>query len=157
MSFFVFSALMVEMSSDMIDALHVHNQARIKAVGPHRPSLIWSDSLASAAHSWAVHLANKNVLKHSSDSGQGENLFRRIGTDDTTFAMAARAWVDEMPIYQGEVIPVGDFEAYGHYTQVIWPGTREVGMASAKSKRGWTYVVARYSPPGNYVNQTAWS
>lgn len=148
---------MVEMSSDVIDALQVHNQARIKAVGPERPSLIWSESLAGAAHTWAKHLANENTLKHSSSSGQGENLFSRIGKGKATFAMAATAWVDEMPLYQGEAIPVGDFEAYGHYTQVIWPNTREVGMASAKSKQGWTYVVARYSPPGNYVNQTAWS
>lgn len=42
----------------------------------------------------------------------------------------------------------------GHFTQVVWKGSKElgIGMAKGKSKSGMfcTYVVARYKPAGNY-------
>jgi hypothetical protein len=37
---------------------------------------------------------------------------------------------------------------------MIWSGTTHVGMGLAISPSGTTYVVARYSPPGNYVGQS---
>lgn len=37
---------------------------------------------------------------------------------------------------------------------MIWSGTTHVGMGLAVSPSGTTYVVARYSPPGNYVGQS---
>jgi hypothetical protein len=40
----------------------------------------------------------------------------------------------------------------GHYTQMVWRETREVGIGMAQSKHG-LYVVARYSPAGNIVGE----
>ena len=40
----------------------------------------------------------------------------------------------------------------GHFTQVVWDGSTELGIARAQGmKDGWksTWVVARYGPPGN--------
>lgn len=37
---------------------------------------------------------------------------------------------------------------------MIWSGTTHLGMGLAVSSSGTTYVVARYSPPGNYVGQS---
>jgi len=37
---------------------------------------------------------------------------------------------------------------------MIWSGTTHMGMGLAISSSGTTYVVARYSPPGNYVGQS---
>lgn len=37
---------------------------------------------------------------------------------------------------------------------MIWSATKQVGMGLAISSSGTTYVVARYSPPGNYVGQS---
>ena len=36
---------------------------------------------------------------------------------------------------------------------MIWKNTTEVGMAMAVSSSGKTYVVARYSPAGNYSGE----
>ena len=45
----------------------------------------------------------------------------------------------------------------GHFTQVVWKKSTElgIGMAKGKSKSGMfcTYVVGRYRPPGNYRRQ----
>ncbi len=38
----------------------------------------------------------------------------------------------------------------GHFTQVVWKGSQEVGFAQAKGA-SMTYAVAMYYPPGNYV------
>ena len=121
--------------------------ARTEANGPKRPPLRWSPSLARAAHTWAAHLAATDHLQHSTGSGQGENLYCSLGQSDVSFSDAVISWVSEKPLYHGEHIPDGDFESYGHYTQIIWPSTREVGMGMARSASGWTYIVARYSPP----------
>ena len=40
----------------------------------------------------------------------------------------------------------------GHFTQVVWKNSKELGMARAKSSNGSVYVVARYCPAGNDLN-----
>ena len=39
----------------------------------------------------------------------------------------------------------------GHFTQVVWKDSQEVGFAQAKGP-SMNYAVAMYYPPGNYVN-----
>ena len=44
----------------------------------------------------------------------------------------------------------------GHFTQVVWKGSQRVGMGVAKVTRNGmnkVYVVARYSPAGNYLGK----
>ena len=43
----------------------------------------------------------------------------------------------------------------GHYTQVVWPTTKRVGMACMRGPWG-TFIVARYEPRGNIEGQSAW-
>ena len=40
----------------------------------------------------------------------------------------------------------------GHFTQIVWQETKEMGMAKVKDRDGKIIVVARYRPPGNVVN-----
>jgi hypothetical protein len=65
-------------------------------------------------------------------------------------------WINEREYYNGESIGEGDFGLWGHYTQVIWPETTNVGMAAATSATGGTYIVGRYSPGGNVDGLSAW-
>lgn len=39
----------------------------------------------------------------------------------------------------------------GHFTQVVWIGSREFGVAKGVAKNGAQYVVARYFPAGNVI------
>lgn len=43
----------------------------------------------------------------------------------------------------------------GHFTQVVWKGSKEVGIGRAQSNDGTWIVVANFFPAGNYVGQHA--
>ena len=43
----------------------------------------------------------------------------------------------------------GYSESTGHFTQIVWKGSKKVGIGLAKSKNGMYYGVASYYPPGN--------
>jgi murein DD-endopeptidase MepM/ murein hydrolase activator NlpD len=141
------------------EALSVQNQARQEAQnhGNHvsRPGLSWDAGLANAAQAWANHLAQTDSFEHDPNAGAGENIFSGSGFSPS-FADACRAWIGEEANYHGEAIGQGNFEEWGHYTQVVWPTTTSVGIASATSASGSTYVVGRYLPQGNIVGQSAW-
>lgn len=150
--------------------LAIHNRERT-AVGT--PNLVWSASLAADAATYLDKMVAQNggmifssdppgapdgsMLRHDPNipSGQGENLaFKadaasRVNNVNTpSVESLLQGWVKEKP-YLG-----------GHYTQMVWKTTKEVGCATA-TVRGMTqgmhgvavYLNCRYSPPGNFVGQ----
>lgn len=139
------SAPTTGLTTDEQAALDAHNAARAE-VGS--PDLLWDAGLASDAQSWADHLASIGKLEHASGTGQGENLYMQSGSNDP-FLNAVNAFNSEKSDYTGGVI---DSTNYSHYTQVVWKKTTHVGMAKATGNGG-TWVVCRYSPPGNYLGQ----
>jgi hypothetical protein len=40
----------------------------------------------------------------------------------------------------------------GHFTQVVWNASNQLGMGLATSSKG-TYCVGQYQPAGNYAGQ----
>lgn len=138
------------LTSDEQAALDSQNSARAD-VGA--TALTWDAGLAADALEWAQHLAStagsSGSLTHSTTTSDGENLYWQSNSD-TPYVNAANAWVGEKDLYNGEAITgSGNFEEYGHYTQVIWASTSKIGMAVADDGAGGYYVVARYNPAGN--------
>ncbi|KAF6804457.1 pathogenesis-related protein [Colletotrichum sojae] len=133
------------LTADQQKALDAHNSAR-SDVGV--PALTWDATLAKNAQDWADHLISVGSLTHSQTSGEGENLYMQSG-GSTPNANAADAWLGEKSLYNGEAISATNYMGFGHYTQAVWKSTTKVGMAIATDSKGATYVVARYSPPGN--------
>ena len=43
----------------------------------------------------------------------------------------------------------------GHFTQVVWKGSEELGIGKATDSKGRVYVVANYRPAGNYIGNFA--
>jgi uncharacterized protein YkwD len=130
------------------EIVKAHNRYRAE-VGV--PDIQWSDSLAAGAQEWADKLAaDGGGLVHSS-TGLGENLFGGSGKAYTG-VNAVESWGSEKANYNGE--PVGQEKAVvGHYTQMVWRSTTEVGCASATSAEGAMVWVCRYSPAGNMTGE----
>ena len=134
--------------------MRLHNKARVNVgVSP----VIWSKKLSSYAREWADNLASVDCdLRHRPHSGKwkqkyGENLF--MGTSGYYgVADAVKSWESEKIYYHGEEINSSNCHDLGHYTQIVWKNTEQVGCAKAECD-GNLIVVCNYSPPGNVLGQ----
>lgn len=152
--------------ADRDAALAIHNKARAE-VGV--PPLELSDELAKSAQAYADELARKDEgMKHSHLPGVGENLSIYSSTSPLALQRilgeiaqrSANGWLSE----KGEYIRLGEpaiqegqypgqREQIAHYTQLVWRETTHIGFGAAMSKSLRIYVVAHYSPQGNYVDR----
>ena len=148
---------------DVNAILAVHNRERA-AVGV--APLVWSDKLAADAQVWADHMATTGQVAHDTEHlatlGEGENIAGYFH-GECTWHLPSRAdmvcthspigespenWVTEKPKYHGEIMTADNYLVFGHYTQMVWKNTKEVGCGFAGSS-----LVCRYSPPGNFMGQ----
>ena len=60
-------------------------------------------------------------------------------------------WYDEIKDYNFN--KPGFNSNTGHFTQVVWVDSVELGVAKATAKNGMQFVVARYFPPGNILGR----
>lgn len=124
-------------------ALHNWHRAEV-GVGP----LQWSDHLAASAQQWAEYLAATGSFQHS-ETGLGENLAQG-GTGWTSIAQLVEMWAAEKQYFVYGASP--DVSVTGHYTQMVWRDTTEVGCALV-SGNGNDVLVCQYNPPGNVHGQ----
>jgi pathogenesis-related protein 1 len=68
-------------------------------------------------------------------------------------ADAVKAWENEKIYYRGQVLNSSNWHACGHYTQVVWRNTKEIGCGKAECGDR-AIVVCNYDPPGNVMGQT---
>jgi uncharacterized protein YkwD len=133
--------------------LTAHNAERLRlGIAPLR----WSPALADQARVWAGDLARRGTLQHSQDrQGAGENLWMGTSGYYAPEAMVG-AFIGERRYFRPGAFPnvstTGRWSDVGHYTQLIWPETREVGCAVAKG-RSFDVLVCRYLPAGNVITQ----
>ena len=136
-----------------------HNQARAAL---NLAPLSWNSDLAADARTYAETLARTGRFEHSpqprGNPAQGENLW--TGTRRAyAYQEMIGHWVAERRFYRALPVPqsssTGQFGDVGHYTQIVWRTTREVGCAEA-SNRTDDYVVCRYLPAGNVYGEVAY-
>ncbi len=128
------------------------------------PVLRWSDSLASDAQVWANSLKDEGcAMAHSPQQKHGENI-SRAGWPSGDTETQERIWKD---IPWEEIVFDWASEANdyryetntcvgpkcGHYTQIVWKTTEEVGCATAICDDKSQVWVCRYNPPGNYKGE----
>ena len=135
--------------------LDAHNAARAAA---SVPPLSWSSDLAADAREWTAELVRDDCYVRHSDTGHGENLYRCVGAckaNKKGVKKAVASWAGEgrwLDAATGTCsAPAG--ESCGHYTQVIWCDSRELGCAWAECGDGLV-VVCRYEPAGNWRGRT---
>ncbi|NEP12944.1 MAG: hypothetical protein F6K14_22615 [Symploca sp. SIO2C1] len=131
------------------EILNVHNKLR-EEVGV--PPLRWSNQLASYAQDWANELSRRgeSQLVHSpgnNRSGAGENI-----AAGSSVTLMLNLWANEKDDYDYATNNCrGD--KCGHYTQMVWSNTTEIGCGIAPHRRYRNVMVCNYSPPGNYRGQ----
>ncbi|KAI1313937.1 PR-1-like protein [Xylaria venustula] len=110
-------------------------------------SISWNDTLASFAKDYLSSDAVGDSCKFAHSGGPyGENL--AIGYGNATAAV--EAWGDEGEKYNyGKP---GFSEDTGHFTQLVWKNTTDVGCGRrlCGDNKGW-YVVCEYWPRGNVI------
>jgi hypothetical protein len=138
-------------SSDLVqDALHQHNAYR-QLIG--MPPVRINVRLVQYAQNYANKLANGYAKMGVHSNGPyGENMSWSGDPRWTvTVGAAIKQWFEEFKYYNGEPIPnppTALFEQYGHFTQIAWPATTDIGCAVAHGKFG-THIVCEYLPKGN--------
>lgn len=135
------------------DALDAHNHFRtVHQAG----KLKLNNELSTIAQQWAETIAKTNNFEHSNNNylGQslGENIAMRFTSsgDELTGKQMTEQWYEEAANYNYNE----DFQqGKGHFAQLVWKGTREVGFGRARAADGKWYAVANYYPAGNYIGQ----
>jgi len=128
-------------------ALKKHNEYR--ALHGAEPLEI-SEDLNKIAQNYAEHIASINEMVHSENKYKGDSLGENLywcrgmlinGADMTT------DWYDEIKDYN---FNNPRFQrGTGHFTQVVWKGSKQVGFGYAQASDGGYYGVANYYPCGN--------
>jgi hypothetical protein len=120
--------------------------------------LQWNPQLANSAAAWAKRLAATHRFEHAPEDPfqpEGENLWRGTHGYFPPEAMV-NAWVREKKYFKPGIFPdnstTGNVEDVGHFTQIAWRNTTEVGCALAENDDD-DVLACRYSQAGNYVGQ----
>ncbi len=130
------------LSADAQTLLDEHNRYRAAHCAP---PLTWSDEVAQVAQGWADSLRDDGCAFEHSRTPYGENL-----AGGTTGALPPEAvvemWYREVDKYR---FPDGGFSMEtGHFTQVVWRDTTELGCGMSRCG-GMDIWVCNYAPPGN--------
>ena len=121
------------------------------------PPLTWSAALAAYAQQWADSLAYTNdcKMKHRDNRavGYGENIFWGSSAQLYTPLDASIAWYGEEKQYKYRAIEQSTWFNSGHYTQMIWKNTQQIGVGISACPDGGIIIVANYYPAGNRMGQ----
>lgn len=128
--------------------LAAHNQWRARV---SVPALRWSPQLATYAQQWAAKLLAEDKFEHRPNSPYGENL-AFAGGQQLSPDRVVEMWGNEVSHYNYATNRCAPGKVCGHYTQIVWRNTTEVGcgMARGNNKEIW---VCNYNPPGNFIGQ----
>ena len=134
-------------------AVYTHNKERAKY---HNKKLTWSNTLASQAR------ALNHVCEFKHKSKLGENLYwtsEKLNSGKA-FKKAVKSWATEKKAMDnqggGLIRSYYSSSRWGHYTQIIWGQTTQIGCSKCRIHHGHrrgTVVRCLYYPAGNVLGQ----
>ena len=129
------------------DLVSLHNTLRTK----HRVGKLTKlQAIATMAQKTATNCAKIKTLQHSQDKYNnqpvGQNLYVKQGW-----------YYKEEPNYNYSTGKSKNGGVIGHFTQVVWKSTTQIGCAVATGTylayQNSYYVCCNYFPAGNYIGQ----
>ncbi|MEE3717094.1 CAP family protein [Tumidithrix elongata RA019] len=133
------------------EILNAHNLYRRDL---NLPALTWSDDLAKSAQQWADRLAATNRFEHSG-TNNGENIWKGSAKWFSQSQMVGSWGIEKQNFVLGifpDISKTGQWSDVGHYSQIIWRNTTEVGCGLATDGINDIFV-CQYNPPGNYQGE----
>ncbi|XP_017289457.1 Golgi-associated plant pathogenesis-related protein 1-like [Kryptolebias marmoratus] len=124
--------------------LDTHNMYRAM----HKASLLtYNSELCTNAQEWADHLLKEKKLGHS-PTKDGENVYYFSSTvcAKQKGNEAVDSWYSEIKDY--DFNNPGFKSGVGHFTQVVWQSSTELGVGVA-TNGNTVFVVGQYRPAGN--------
>ncbi|NXN33385.1 PI16 inhibitor, partial [Nycticryphes semicollaris] len=141
--------------------LDEHNKYRSQVSPPAMDMLkmTWDTELEAFAQAYA----EKCIWDHNKERGRrGENLFAMAPTLDLEFAV--EDWNAEEKYYNLTTSTCVPGQMCGHYTQVVWASTHQIGCGSKFCEKiegieteDMYLLVCNYYPPGNMKGRKPYS
>lgn len=134
-------------NNEIQEFLKLHNDERKKlGIEP----LEWDEELTKQCEIYANKLIKIGTLMHDNLNGVGENLFWGSSSSPNQYKLknGALSWLVEKQYFKSNKYT----PQTGHYTQMIWRNTKKVGAFIIYNGTE-CYIVARYYPAGNYLNE----
>ncbi|XP_044009945.1 venom allergen 5-like [Aphidius gifuensis] len=152
------------------EIVQVHNDFRAKVASGQEsrgdgggqpagdiPPLTWDDSIAEVAQRWASQCSfGHDQCRNTETEQAGQNVASKSASNGYISSMTdlVTMWYDEVDKFNPQGVYSYKFSmSTGHYSQLVWGTTTNIGCGVAKYFDGqWynTYLVCNYSPPGNY-------
>ncbi len=140
------TSTMAATPAEIQEWLQAHNNYRTLH---NVPPVTWSQTVANSAQDYA-----DTCPAGHSGSGYGENL--AWASNNLGMSAIVDLWYNEEPLY--DYNDPGYSPGTGHFTQIVWKGTTEIGcgFATGCTTSNWPNVwVCQYNPHGNIIGQFA--
>jgi len=146
--------------NEQVELVNSHNIWRTQV---HLPLLKWSSTIAQTAQSNADSLkSSRNCKPSHSATDLGENLFWASPIDYSDGSSEVQAisptqvtdyWGSEKVDYDDSKNNCAISKICGHYTQMVWKTTDQIGCGRAVCKDNSQIWVCNYRPAGNIIGE----
>ncbi|XP_006820735.1 cysteine-rich venom protein latisemin-like isoform X2 [Saccoglossus kowalevskii] len=135
------------------EIVDIHNTLR-KSVEPpssNMQHMFWNDQLADMAQTWAEGCKWEHGQPEMTEDPEyisiGQNMWKG---GHTSVPRATQAWDSERKFFHYQDASCDDNQMCGHYTQVVWATSKDVGCGVADCGT-YNMIVCNYGPRGNYA------
>lgn len=123
--------------------------------------LVWNNELEAIAQRWADQCSFGHDSERDKLDGTqvGQNVYGAFDPQQQSQAdleaklgPSVQAWFDEVDMYRGDPDSFSYSGGTGHYTQLVWAETEELGCGLVQYKgQGYeTNIVCNYAIAGNF-------
>ncbi|XP_059149238.1 Golgi-associated plant pathogenesis-related protein 1-like [Physella acuta] len=138
------------------EVVRVHNDCRRR----HKAyALRLNEELCTLTQGWADKLATLPELAHSGNKYKGTRIGENIAMKWTYNKSMYKPqevcdqWYSEVRNFVFGVEPTSPIVTAGHFTQMVWRNSTEIGVGRSQARDGRSIVVVSYFPPGNVVGE----